>query len=71
MKAHSGTTSRLGQSYREKVRTHAETRLAVTSTEADPGGSRQVAPWRQWVAQQSAESSMTSLSSEVSTCEHC
>ncbi|MDX6497428.1 MAG: [protein-PII] uridylyltransferase [Blastocatellia bacterium] len=36
MKAHSGSTSRLGQSYREKVRTHAETRLAATISEVDP-----------------------------------
>src|ERR1700682_1004330 len=36
MKAHRGSTSRLGQSDREKVRTHADTRLAVMTAEADP-----------------------------------
>src|SRR6266404_6328999 len=36
MKAQPGSTSRLGQSYREKVRTHADTRLAVTASETDP-----------------------------------
>src|SRR3981081_1444297 len=36
MRAQRGSTSRLGQSYREKVRTHAETRLAGMTTETDP-----------------------------------
>ncbi len=35
MRAQSGST-RLGQSYREKVRTHAETRLAGMTSETDP-----------------------------------
>jgi [protein-PII] uridylyltransferase len=36
MKAQSGSTSRLSQSYREKVRTHAATRLAAMPPETDP-----------------------------------
>ena len=36
MRAQRGSTSRLSQSYREKVRTHAETRLAGTTSETDP-----------------------------------
>ena len=36
MRAQRGSTSRLVQSYREKVRTHAETRLAGTTSETDP-----------------------------------
>ena len=36
MRAQNGSTSPLGQSYREKVRTHAATRLALTSPETDP-----------------------------------
>src|SRR5882724_11013553 len=38
MRAQRGSTSRLGQSYREKVRTHAETRLAGMTSETDPAG---------------------------------
>ena len=36
MKAHRGSTSRLGQAYRDKVRTHADTCLGVTTAETDP-----------------------------------
>jgi [protein-PII] uridylyltransferase len=36
MRAQRGSTSHLGQAYREKVRTHAETRLAGTISEPDP-----------------------------------
>jgi [protein-PII] uridylyltransferase len=36
MRAQRGSTSRLGQSYREKVRTHAETCLAGMTSETDP-----------------------------------
>ena len=36
MKAQRGSTTRLGQSYLEKVRTHAETRLGGMTSETDP-----------------------------------
>src|ERR1700738_4281181 len=36
MRAQRGSTAHLGQAYREKVRTHAETRLAGTISEPDP-----------------------------------
>src|SRR3982074_2455963 len=36
MKAQRGSTLGLGQSYREKVRAHAETRLAGMTCETDP-----------------------------------
>src|SRR6202521_4575643 len=36
MRAQRGSTSRLGQSYREKVRTHAEDRFAGTTSATNP-----------------------------------
>ncbi len=36
MKAHRGSTARLGQAYRDQVRTHADSCLGVTAAETDP-----------------------------------